>query len=482
MGSAGVARLAWLPEYVTGRQTPAPRGLARPDVKGDLTMADLALADHEIPAGLRRLDLLVSNEGGLIGNVSRISGSTDEIAVYASSMGELEHIQPNIASVMGRMTGLELSGAGGGLNPRLARAISIAEALERYSSCVLPKNLRWATAAELGEDAVDLAAFPRCSDRELADPACPAVAPDPHQPIRWATAWSVHDGRPVLVPAASVWLHIPPVTRAERFTMPISTGCAAHTDIYQALLSAICEVIERDAIALTWLQRLPLPRVEFDVEPPGFAEARQDMARRGIGFTLFDATSDLGVPTLYSVDEAPGDSQVRHLVMCATDLDPARAAVKILRETASSRIAMATAAPPPADVGDFHSVFHGATYMGAPERASAYDFLLKADNGTRAFSALPNAAHSGDPKRDLATVLARLRERGMDVYAVELTTTEARLAGFRVVRVIIPALMPLAFTHRARYLGHPRLYDGPRAMGYPASAEAGINPLPQPFA
>jgi ribosomal protein S12 methylthiotransferase accessory factor len=51
-----------------------------------------------------------------------------------------------------------------------------------------------------------------------------------------------------------------------------------------------------------------------------------------------------------------------------------------------------------------------------------------------------------------------------------------------VVRVIVPGLQPLSFCHRARYLGHQRLYRAPARMGYPAWPESRINPWPQPFA
>ena len=447
----------------------------------DATVLDVKACPGEVDDALAGLDRLVSPEGGLIERVTRISADEDQIAVFAAAMGELEHVRSNIRSTGGRMTGVELSGGGGSTNPRLARSIAIAEALERFSSCAVPADLTWATAQELGDRAVDLDSLPVCSPNELAHPACPAVAVDKRSPMRWTTAWSLTEHRPVWVPAVSVWLHIPAITPAERFTMPISTGSATHSDLDRALLNGICEVIERDAIALTWLQRLPLPRINFDVLPDPLARSLADARARGIRTTFFDATSELGVPTLYSVDEAAADPKVRHVVMCATDLDPVAAAVKMVRETASSRIALADAAPPPDSVDAFHSVFHGATYMGAPERSSAYDFLLRADNGTRDFSTLGSPG-TGNPRSDLQLVLDRLAAAGMQVLAVETTTAEAASVGFRVVRVIIPQLMPLAFTHRARYLGHRRLFSGPVAMGYPAHPESGINPLPQPFA
>ena len=40
----------------------------------------------------------------------------------------------------------------------------------------------------------------------------------------------------------------------------------------------------------------------------------------------------------------------------------------------------------------------------------------------------------------------------------------------------------LSFSHHARYLATPRLYQAPRAMGLTVHDEAGINPVRQPFA
>jgi ribosomal protein S12 methylthiotransferase accessory factor len=70
----------------------------------------------------------------------------------------------------------------------------------------------------------------------------------------------------------------------------------------------------------------------------------------------------------------------------------------------------------------------------------------------------------------------------MDAVAVDLTTDELRDAGLRVVRVVVPQLMPISFTHRARYLGTPRLsaYVA-RRTGAPFT-EADVNPAPLPFA
>jgi ribosomal protein S12 methylthiotransferase accessory factor len=134
----------------------------------------------------------------------------------------------------------------------------------------------------------------------------------------------------------------------------------------------------------------------------------------------------------------------------------------------------------PDSVDDDFDVGHGAAYMGKRERLPAFDFLLRSTRRRR-LSDIHRLA-TGRPESDLTHLLDRLRRRRMEAIAVDLTTDEARRAGFWVVRVIIPSLQPLSFHYRTRYLGHPRLYEAPQAMGFPVRAEADLNPWPQPFA
>ena len=61
-----------------------------------------------------------------------------------------------------------------------------------------------------------------------------------------------------------MYLRFPIYSRAELFTHSVSTGTAAHSDMREALLGGLLEVVERDSISLTWLQRLRLPSIEVD--------------------------------------------------------------------------------------------------------------------------------------------------------------------------------------------------------------------------
>jgi ribosomal protein S12 methylthiotransferase accessory factor len=430
------------------------------------------------------LESLVQPIGGLMSQVVQLPAHPGEpsFPIYSSLLGDVNRVLKPYS----RLTELDansLNGAGGALEPELGRVRAIAEGLERYASCVFDeRQFLWATGEELGDEALDLDTVPRCSAAELAHPRCPLLAPDKRAPIRWVRGVSLFDARPVWVPAVMVYLKLSALGSGEWFHLPISTGCAAHVTLEQALLGGVCEVIERDSISLTWLQRLELPRVELDVTPAWLDEyvERGSRGAESVETMFFDATTELGVPTIYSLQLSPRNETLAAMVMCSAELDPAAAVAKILRESASSRIAMQQPNPTPDSWDDFIDVFHGAAYMGRPARLPAFDFLRNSA-GRRRLSEMPSAA-TGDARRDLAEILRRLRARGMEAFAVDLTTDEALRAGMRVVRVIIPALQPLTFSYRARYLGHPRLYEAPELMGFRARPEAEINPWPQPFA
>lgn len=429
---------------------------------------------------------LVQASGGLFNGVNRLPHHPGEprFPIMSSSLGDVGQVLGTVAhSRPGGSTAHVMDGTGGSIGQEDSRIKAIAEGLERYASCVYDeKQFIWATADELGDEALDLNTVPRCSETELAHPRCPIVAPNKSAPIRWVRSFSLLDGCLKWVPAVMVYLHIPFFSPGERFWVPISTGCAAHTSLEKALISAICEVVERDAVSLVWLQQLPLPRVELDEISDDLREYLELNRRGSFGLEhyFFDATSELGVPTIYSLHLSPANERLAALVMCSTELDPSVAVAKVIRESSASRIAMQAYREVPAELNDFADVHHGAMYMGKRERLHAYDFLLNSPS-RRALSEIPTITGS-DPQVDLMNLIERLRKRNMPAYAVDLSTDEALRVGMRVVRVIIPALQPLSFNYRAKFLGHPRLYDAPRRLNYPAHGEAELNHWPQPFA
>jgi ribosomal protein S12 methylthiotransferase accessory factor len=376
-----------------------------------------------------------------------------------------------------------MTAAGTAMEENHARLLAYAEALERYSACMFDeRQFIWASANELGGHALDLQYFPCCSKTELSHPKCSLVPPDRGAPIRWVRALSLSTGDLTYVPAIVTYLYCDYKTPAERFWLPISTGCAAHTSYAWALTKAILEVVERDAISILWLQKLALPRVTVDevnetLKPPWDEYMRCSL---DLEYHVFDATTDLGFPTAYAVQTSAADPRLRTLVACSTDFNMAAAIAKTFFDLASVRIALNRQRSIPDNWDDYRHILDGATFMARSEQREAFNCLLNSPD-TRKVSTAPSFDAVEDSTA-LRIALTKLKNKGLDCYAVDLTTDEARRVGFRIVRVIIPGLQPLSFNYRARYLGHRRLYEAPSSMGYRVHGEEELNAWPQPFA
>lgn len=440
-----------------------------------------------VPPSLRSMSKLVS-PFGLVSTLTwlPVAEGEPEFAVYSGSLGNPGAALAGHGDWVNDPVAGNFDGAGGALDHDLAAHLAVAESLERYSSCVWRDDqLIWATAAELGDDAIAPARWPQCSPSELADPRSGLVASDPHLPLRWVSCWSLTRRRPVFVPASQIYLRFPPESAAERYLHPVSTGCAAHTDPVEAVVNGLCEVVERDSIALTWLQRMPLPRLDFTLAD--LAGDDRDFVQRGLSSDvtthLFDATTDLGIPVLYGVQTSEHDAALAQLVVATCTPDPGRGLAKLFREAASLRIALRAAAagqrPDAPPVEDTMSVIGGALEAGSRERRDRFDFLLE---GERPHHRLADLSRPARPDAALPWLLDRLHTAGCEVVVADLTTDEARQVGAHVVRVLVPELMPLSFAHRARYLAHPRLYQAPAALGHRVHREPEVNPHPQPFA
>lgn len=382
---------------------------------------------------------------------------------------------------------MSIGGAGSSVDdPTTAETVAIAEAAERYASGdFLGERVIWSRASELGRDALDLDRIPRCSPREYAGPRCPLTRPDPEARIRWVSGVDLPTGRELLVPAVMACYRLNDVRPSERFWYQISTGYAVHTDPAEALVRGICEVIERDAIAITWLQQLQLPRldpVSCAASPEGasFAQVLEWCDSHFIRTYLFEATTDLGVPTAYCVQVADHDDRVHQVVGCSTGRDLPSAARKAILEALLVRRMLQSRDAVPRSPEECRSISDGGSYMGTRERLGAFEFLLNQPVQER----MAPMCHRlpGESAAALQYLITMLAGHGATVIAVDRTPRELADVGLTAVCVLIPELQPMSLAPDAQYRGHDRLTRAPAAMGFPPLPEEAMNPWPQPFA
>ena len=438
-----------------------------------VAVLDDGVADAESVAPLAMVENLVSPWGVVCG-------------VYAAAtfrgLAELAHFVADAGRVDPRtVDNGTVHGSGHGLNgPERARLIAVAEAAERYAGGdILAEPRVWATAAQLSGRVIEPDRFPRCSAAEYADARCPLGPVDPVGSIRWVRGTELVSGEAIWVPAAMSCYSLRELGAAERFAPRISTGYAVHTDPVEAVLSGIFEVIERDAVSLLWQQMLPVPLVGPEVGSPMLDLVTRWAERHFIRPYLFDATTDLGVPTVYCVLVAEHSTVLRTVVSSAAARTLTRAAEKASLETVVVREFLAKAStPPPTAIDQVVSYGDGAQFMADAQRADAFGFLL---SGVDRRPPVPRVELPDDGRSALTALADIFRKRDMPVAVVDRTPTELARVGLTAVSVSIPDLLPVSGSPFAQFRADPRLYEAPVRMGFPARGEKELNPWPPPF-
>lgn len=392
---------------------------------------------------------IVRPRGGIVSGVARVIGddASPDFEMANATIGNLTDIFPHVSMSDGSDVSKEsIGGSGADVTSEMAWLRAVMEGVERYASMAYTEEeFLVASGNELGDEALDLNTIPRCSKSEYLNPKCPYAPADKSKPIRWIKGYSLTEKKYKYVPALMTHLYLKPGPD-ERFWQMISTGTAAHFNLDSALVSGINEVIERDAIALTWLAKLPLSKIDVPSPPPPEVAANLSrLAKSRVKHTGFDATTDFGIPTVYSVQTLEGHPHLSQYVNCSTEFSALDAYAKTIREAAPARPVFNDGIDVPDDLSDFVSLHHGAAYLGRPEFRDEFGFLLSS-SGTIGIGDMGGYFPEDDNAR-LSVLIDKLKSMNMEAIAVDLTTEDLREVGVWVVKVVIPGLMPMTSTH-----------------------------------
>ncbi len=391
----------------------------------------------------------------------------------------------------GAFTGCNFSPVSGGASSDRDRAAAkaVGEAIERYCSGFYDLQ-------ELPLTSYDSASFPCIPPKDFALFAAhqyaqkdfPYVPFTSSTPVRWCPLTDWHSRKTVHAPAAMVFVpYIFDRANGERpFCQPISTGLACHSDPDQARLSAICEVIERDAFTITWQARLSMSHIS----PESLSKENRDLVSRfactGSRVLLFHLKMDHRVPVILSALRHAGPEVPALVFAAAAALDPEQAVRKSLEELAHTRrLAQILTAhlPPKTQTAGYRNVRtqndHVHFYCD-PRNASLGEAIFQSTEWIE-FDDIPNLA-SGIPQKDVAILVNELHRLNHRVLLRELTTPDVQELGFSVIRAVIPGFHPLVLGHHIRPLGGIRLWTLPQQLGHQGiHPETGDNPAPHPF-
>lgn len=355
--------------------------------------------------------------------------------------------------------------AGKGMAPAQAKASALCEALERFSGVWQGDEATVVgSMEELGPQAVHFNALQTFSSfqfehRHTLNAAIPdrrRWIPEPFDvtaPIHWTPGWSLTLDERRYLPLAYTYAETPPAS-GTRFGTHNPNGAAAGNSLAEAILQGALELVERDATAIWWYNRLRRPAVDLaSFNEPYFHRLGDDYRRQGWTLHVLDLTHDLGIPTCAAVAHHPETQGYAIGFGCHMELRLAvqRALTEInqLFDPTGSRLA-------PWEMKGFHD--------------TAFLFPDDAIPPTRA-SAAPSL-ESGDLKEDVGQLVKSLQGHGLEMIAVDKSRPDIDLT---VVQVMIPGLR-----HFWPRFGEGRLYTVPVAMGWRDRplAEHDLNPTP----
>lgn len=431
------------------------------------------------PQVARLLDL-VNPRVGVIKTLTRVARGADEPSPPILYHAVLANYDFKKADASARTT------AGKGLTDNEAIGGAIGEAIERY--CAHHQAIGHITRArrsELARPSMPISDLVLYSPSQYARESFPYTRWTEDTVAGWLQARELPGNNEILVPACAVYLNYLGPAGEDAFFTPTSNGLAAAPSLEQATLTGLCELAERDAFLVYWMNRLPAAEVVF--ESGIAAEIRTHYRRFGIDTRVFNISTDLQVHVMMAVSLGDGEREPAALVGLGAHLDPQIAVNKALFEICQirpgERQRFANGAGKSLErYSNVKTLHDHSAFLMRPEHRSELAFLLE-NGSTELLSRLPNRS-TGDIDRDLDTMVDGLVKVGCRVAYVDLTTADVRPYGIRVVRTLATHLQPMHFGHGEERLGGRRLFELPRLLGYGTETrqERDLNPCPHPLA
>ncbi|MEU0879582.1 TOMM precursor leader peptide-binding protein [Lentzea sp. NPDC005914] len=358
----------------------------------------------------------------------------------------------------GLRSALRADTGGKGVTPLDAQVGALCEAVERRSGAFAGDEARVSGSyTSLGNLAIhpdDVQHFhPRqFDDREAWNASHSSFqyvpAPfDEDEVMDWTPLWSLTERRHKLLPTGMLYFGAPcPPSITSN-----SNGCAAGSSIEDAVLQGLLELVERDAVALWWYNRTPMPGMDLDAfHDPWIDELRQVHASLGREVWLLDVTSDLGVPAMVAVSRRTDGPREDIMFGCGAHLDPRVAARRALAELNQCMPAVCE----PVDLAeldtDMRHWCETAKLAGEPWLAPDPDVPAR-DPFHHGYT------HRRDLVDDIRAIKDTLRARGMELLVLDQTRPDI---GLPVVRVVVPGLR-----HFWSRFAQGRLYDVPVQLG-----------------
>jgi len=237
---------------------------------------------------------------------------------------------------------------------------------------------------------------------------------------------------------------------------PDSNGCAAGNTLEEAVLQGFLELVERDAFACWWYNRVRRPRVDLSsFDDPYLTGAAAYYRAFERDLWLLDVTNDFGVPVFVAVSRRT-DKAVEDIIFSAgAHFDPQIAALRAVCE-------LNQYLPAVRDVkgdGDRYMYDDPESVWWWRNATLATQPYLAPDEGapTRRAGDFPRY-ETDDILHDVERCRRLIESRGLEMLVLDQTRPDI---GLPVAKVIVPGMR-----HFWSRFGAGRLFDVPVALGW----------------
>ena len=426
---------------------------------------------------VRRYRHLVSPISGVVTGLER---TTDPADSWLHVWWAGSNLGMRTDSLLLLRNSLRSKSSGKGSTPEQAEASALCEAIERYSGVFHGDEIRRRARFEDFADGEAIhpndvmryseAQYGRAREINARGERFNRVPVrfDTAAEMDWTPVWSLTAGRRRYLPTQMLYYGAP-VEKGNVSCAPDSNGCAAGNTREEAILQGFFELVERDAFACWWYNRIALP--EVDLESFGdawLAGARDYYAAVRRETWVLDVTNDLGIPVFVAVSRRTDKEAEDILFAAGAHLDPRIAALRAVAELNQSL-------PAVRDVdGD------GRGYLfDDPEslrwwrnaRLADHRWLAPAGGAARRGAADYPVPATADLRDDVELCRARVEGMGLEFLVLDQTRPDV---GMPVTKTLVPGLR-----HFWPRFGPGRLYDVPVRMGWreTPTAEADLNPV-----
>ena len=376
---------------------------------------------------------------------------------------------------------LRSKSSGKGSTVEQAEASALCEAIERYSGVFHGDEIRHrARFSDFADgDAIHPQEIQHYSDWQF-DHAVEINARnyrfcyipyrfDPDLEMDWTPVWSVTAGRHRYLPTAMLYFSMPLDKPGMVYCPPDSNGCASGNTLEEAILQGFFELVERDAFACWWYNRIQFPELDLDsFGDPYLSGAREYYASVNRDIWVIDITNDLGIPVFVAVSRRT-DKEAEDIAFSAgAHFNPHIAALRAVCELNQYLSAIRDSKP---DGSGYLYDDPEANWWWKSAKLADHSYLSPAPGVPMRKKSDYNEPESKDIKDDVERCRAIVEGKGMEFLVLDQTRPDI---GMPVARTIVPGLR-----HFWARFAPGRLFDVPVEMGLLEKPipEAELNPV-----